>query len=360
VQKLLEYFGINIGGYHADISWISPSAIPVIMGVELQNLMDGEELSFKTADDVIQVLEKMMNPVSEMTMLKGVNDALINFDSDNDVSGLAGIADTVIKSYISQIFPTLGNQFNRLIDPVIRSTTASKNSVFKAGESLIRQNINKIPFLSQMLEPSLDVWGNVRKRSDNAVLRGLDAFINPANITKDTSTDVDHEIMRIYDSTGSTDAIPSTPNSYFTSNGTKYEMSASEHTQYKMTYGQTAYQNLEKLFSSPEYKDMPDVDKEKAIKKVYEEATSEAKYEYLTSKYGMEEGLSRLLNESKLAKYNKAHETLGLDYSSYMKIYYAQNSFSKKTEKINAIMQADPKLSQQQATQLYRIFTGNL
>lgn len=354
-----------------DISWISPSAVPLLMGVEVYSaLQDGEWL---TMDDAIKVLEKTMNPVSKMTMLSTIDDALINYGGDDDVSGLAGIADTVLKSYIGQAFPTFGNQINRIIDPTIRSTATSKNSKFKTGETLARQNANKIVGLSYLLEPSLDIWGNPRKRNDNVIIRATDALINPANVTKDTSTDVDHEILRLYDINGDNDIIPATPQKYFTANSEKYEFSASEYTQYRVTYGQTSYDNLEKLFSSSEYKKMSDTDKEKAIKHIYDDAKQKAKLEFLTNRYGEKEGMERLLSEKDLNKVTQAKEKIGIDYNTYLKGYYAQTgvegekdkngktkSGTKKKNQIEAIKKALPNLTNKQSEDLYKIYNGSL
>jgi hypothetical protein len=365
-------YSIKAGNRHIDISWISPSAVPLLMGAEWYSLTHGDDFTIETVDDMIQVLEKSMNPVSEMTMLKTFNDALVNYGGDDEVSGLAGIVDTVVKSYISQAFPTLGNQINRVIDPTIRSTAASKNSPFKSAESVGRQILNKIPGASYSLEPSTDIWGNIRKRSDNTVLRAMDAFLNPANITKDTSTEVDHEIMRLYDELSDDDIIPKTPQKYFTANHEKYEMSAREYTQYKITYGQTSYKNLETLFSTQAYKDMSTEEKEKAISKVYTDAQEKAKLEFMTNRYG-EEGIKKLFDEKKINKLDKAKEQLGINYDQYMKAYYAQSGVegekdkngktitgSKKENQIKAIQQALPTISAANAEKLYKIFNGDL
>lgn len=362
-------YSFQIGNKSIDISWLSPSAVPLLMGAEIYSaLEDGEWL---TMDDAIKVLEKTMNPVSKMTMLSTIDDALINYGGDDDVSGLAGIFDTVTKSYISQAFPTLGGQINRIIDPTIRSTAVSKNSKFKTGETILRQNANKVAGLSYMLEPSLDVWGNPRKRDDNVVLRSVDALVNPANITKDTSTEVDHEILRLYDTNGNDEVIPTTPQKYFTANSEKYEMSASEYTEYRVVYGQTSYENLEKLFNSSEYKKMSDNEKETAIKHIYDDAKQRAKLDFLTNRYGEKEGMERLLGEKDMKKVTQAKEVVGINYNEYLTGYYAQTGVegekdrngetingSVKKNKIEAIKEALPKLSNKQAEDLYKIYSG--
>lgn len=379
-DKYEEEIGINVpysikvgDKFSIDISWLAPSAVSLLIGAEIYStiIQNKEKNIFNTVDDFIKILEKTMNPISNMTMLSTFNNALINYGGDDDVSGLAGVIDTVIKSYIGQAFPTLGNQINKIIDPTVRSTMASKNSKFKFGEQIVRQNMNKVTGASYLLEPSIDMWGNVNKRSDSVIARSADALFNPANITSNSSTKVDNEIIRLYNINMNTDIIPSRPKNTFTTNSVNYELSASEYTQFKITYGQTAYESLEKLFKTSAYKQMSDADKEKAIKNVYDISKEMARYEYLTNKYGEKDGINRLLDSTNLKKYNSAKEQVGLNYKDYVKVYYAQKGVegnknkqgetingSKKENQIKAIMNAMPKLTKQKATVLQKIFAG--
>lgn len=354
-------YSIRAGNRNVDISWMSPSAIPLLIGSELYTLLNDENYSWENVDDVLQALEKMLNPISEMTMLKNVDEVVTNYGSnESSISGIGGAIDTALKSYIGQAFPTLGYQINKVIDPTIRSTAISKNTGFKFLESVTRQNANKIPGMSYLLEPSIDIWGNVKKRSDNTVLRALDSFVNPANVTKDTSTEVDHEIIRLYETNDSTDVIPKTPQKYFTAKSVEYEMSAKEYTQYKMTYGQTSYENLETLFLSDYYKAMTDEEKGKAVKKVYDEAEQKAKLEFMTNRYG-EDGISMLLDDKNINKLNKAQEELGITTNQYFRAYYGRTVYgTKKADEMKAIQELLPTLSSKDVERLYKIYSGNL
>ena len=370
-------YSIKAGDRYVDISWLSPSAIPLLIGAELYSLADDGE-SGLSIDGIIKVLEKMMNPISEMTMLSTFNDALINYaGEDNEISGLAGILDTVVKSYIGQAFPTLGSQINKIIDPTVRTTKVSKNSKFKTGEQIVRTNMNKFIGLSYLLEPSTDIWGNIQKRSDNVVLRSIDSLFNPASVVENKSTSVDKEIMKLYEINQNDDIIPKTPNNYFTLNGYKYEFSAEEYTDFKITYGQTAYKELQKLFRTAEYKGMATEYKEKAIKEVYDLAQQKAREEYgitpdaLIKEYGEKEAANRLLEGKQVQKYEMAKKNIGLNLKQYYDAYNAQKGVIGKkdakgntisgTEKTNRINEMEKTgLTKSQATQLYKILEGKL
>lgn len=358
---------------YIDISWLAPLAVPLLMGSELYYALkdEGEKGTLKNIGATLEVLERSMNPVSEMTMLKNINDALINYGGDNSIDGIAAILTTAMVSYVGQFFPTLGYQINKIIDKTIRSTSASQNSAYKTGERAIRQALNKIPGTSSLLEPSLDHWGNVRERSDNAVLRAVDSLANPSTVTTSTATKVDKEILKLYEKNGNDDIFPTTPQKYFTAQGEKYEMSASEYTQYKMTYGQTAYNKIEKLIKTAEYKTMSNEEKEEAITNIYEYAKQIAKYDYLTNLYGKTKGLKKLLGEDGYQKYKQASVNLGINYETYLETYYKQKDETsdkdedgetikgtEKENKIKAIQDALPSLTEEEATILYQIYAG--
>lgn len=369
-------YTIKLGKTSFDLSWISPSAMPMFMGTELYEGLKNKDNKFDW-NEIVNFTTKTIDPLSEMSMVSSAVDALTSYSSSG-TEKLSNILKSSVKSYVGQYFPTIVSQFNKVVDKNIRSTKASKNSSFKDLEAVTRQNLNKVPFASMLLEPSTDVWGNEKKRNDNILLRALDAFVNPGNITEENITDVDKEIMALYDASRNTDIVPKIPKDYFSSNGYKYEMSAKEYTQFKKTYGQTAYKELEKLFNTKEYKNMNAEEKEKAITDVYDYANEEARENYgfnaeeIIDKYGEEEGALRLLDEKNMEKYEKA-KNAGIPLVDYYNAWLAQKdaegkknakgetiSGTKKKAKIKAINSAvDDDLTTYQKKALYRIFNVN-
>ena len=359
-------YTIKLGKTSFDLSWISPSAMPMFMGTELYEGLKNKDNKFDW-NEIVNFTAKTIDPLSEMSMISGVNDAIKSY-SNNDTStgAISNIFKSSIESYLGQYFPTIASQFNKVVDKNIRSTKASKNSSFKDLESIVRQNSNKVPFASMLLEPSTDVWGNEKERNDNILLRTLDAFVNPGNITEENITDVDKEIMALYDASRNTDIVPKIPKDYFNSNGYKYEMSAKEYTRFKKKYGQTAYEELEKLFKTKEYRDMDSDKKEKAIEDVYDYAKEKARENYgfnaedIIDKYGEKEGALRLINKETMPKYEKAKDA-GIPLVDFYNAWVAQkNAEGKKKAKIKAINSAvDDDLTTYQKKALYRIFNVN-
>lgn len=299
-------YSLRIGNKNFDISWLSPAAMPLLMGAELVNAAEDKGASL---GELLETLEKTINPLNEMSFMSGVNSTLQSYNNSNTGLGLiSGVAENALKSYFGQMIPTIGGQINKIIDPTQRVTTASKNSPWRAGESYFRQQLNKIPGGSYLLEPKTDVWGNEVKRDDSPIVRAMEALINPGTVTRDTSTEVDDNIMALFQETGNEDIIPKTPTNYYTKNNNKYEMSAKEYTQFKKDYGQKAYKDIEELMDSDEYKEADSAEKAKQIKNVYNEARDYAKDHFEENRYSTQSFIDPIYNElEKNSTYTKGY-----------------------------------------------------
>ena len=363
-------YSINIGKGHYNLSWLSPTAMPLFIGAEIQKAIQSEEEI--DLNNIVDFLATTLDPLSEMSMVSSVNDAIKNYGSSETSTGaISSTVGNAISSYTGQYLPGIFADVNKIIDPTVRSTQASKNSKFKAGERFLRQSLNKIPGGSYLLEPATDIWGNEKKRSDSALIRAMDALISPGTYTEKKTTAVDNELLKLYDENSNKDIIPKVPKNYFSANGYKYEMSAKEYTNYKKEYGQTAYKELDKLFKTKEYKEMDSEEKQKAIKEIYEEAQETARYEYglnpasLLAKYNEEEASKRLLGEKKAEK----QQNSGVDLVDFYEAWQAQKdikgipgpdgktlSGSESRLKKEAIDKAVPHLSKYQRRALYKEF----
>ena len=360
-------YSINIGNGHYNLSWLSPTAMPMFIGAEIQKAVQNEE--DVDLNNIVDFLATTLDPLSEMSMVSSINDAIKNYGSSETSTGaISSVASNAVGSYAGQYLPSIFSDINKIIDPTVRSTQASKNSKFKSGERFLRQSLNKLPGGSYLLEPATDIWGNEKKRSDSIFARAADALISPGTYTEKKTTEVDRELLMLYDENSNKDIIPKVPKNYFSSNGYKYEMSAKEYTNYKKEYGQTAYKELQKLFSSKEYKEMDSEDKQKAIKDVYEKAQEKARFEYglnpktLLSKYDELEASRRLLG----AKRSEKQQSSGVTLIDFYNAWQAQKDVegtknwkgksitgSEKENKIKAMKEAVPDLKSWQLNKLY-------
>jgi hypothetical protein len=250
-----------------------------------------------------------------------------------------------MKSYISQYFPTISGQLAKTIDPTIRSSAASKNSPWKFGEEVLRQNMAKIPGLTYLLEPSTDLWGNESQRSKNVIIRAFENFIAPYSRKSSLKDSVSDELQSLYSRTYEDGVIPNLPSTYYYGlkkyvkfDGNQYEMSASEYTEFKKMYGQTAYKTLESLFKTNTYKNAADEDKVKLVENAYTYAKDLAKKDFLATKDV--EYTNTTQKKEKVYKDNNIKTVIEKDISyddaktlkNYPTSYYKQTLSSKTTE----------------------------
>ena len=263
IGKTKEY-SIRLGDKNFDISWLAPSGIPLLMGAELVGASKDGETNINA---LLQSLEKSINPLSEMSLLQGVNSTLQSYSNQGIGGQIGSVVENAFKSYFGQFLPTIGGQVNKIIDDTQRVTTASKDSKWRAGESFARQQLNKIPGGSFLLEPKTDVWGREVKRDSNPAIRAFDALINPGTVTKDNSTRVDDEILSVFSKTGE-DIKPTIPKAEFTYNGEKVKLNAKDYTKYKKTVGQYMYDTYDALLDSEAYKSLREEERAKILEKI--------------------------------------------------------------------------------------------
>lgn len=272
-----QSYSVNIGGSTFSLSWLSPVAMPLFVGANAyEHLTQEQEWN---GDVVIQALAETLDPLSEMSFLSSLDSVLSSYDSG--VKKFVGIGEAMIQSYASQFIPTVSSQFAATLDDTKRSTKVAGDSGFEMFDRTINQLKYKIPFLRETLEPSTDIWGNELKQSENVITRAVENFIAPYSRKDSIATGIDEEIKNLYAETGDNGIIPAIPDNYVNYKGGKYEMSASEYTAYKKTYGQTASALMEDLFATDTYKNATSEARAKMVNRVYDYARDEAKREYL-------------------------------------------------------------------------------
>jgi len=275
-----QTYSVKIGDATYSISWLSPVAMPLLVGATAYEKL--EEQSEWDMNVVIDTLAQTLDPLSEMSFLSSLDDVLSSYDSG--VKKIAGMVGSMSQNYLTQFIPTLVSQFASTLDDKKRTTRASNNSSFKYGEETARKLMYKIPILRNQLEVSTDIWGNEIDQSDNIIERAVENFIAPYSKKEDITTSLDTELKRIYNSTGETSVIPGVPKAFVKYDDVTYQMSASEYTKYKKTYGQTTNKYLNSLINNVNYKNATDEEKVKMIKEIYSFASATASEEYFSNK----------------------------------------------------------------------------
>lgn len=281
------------------IDWLSPASVPFFMGVAFSDAMSDGDI---TVGEFLKAIDTLTEPMVEMSMLQGVNDALDQIRyADN---ALVNFALNQMVNYVSQgIGNSLFGQIERITEKNRETTyTASDTAEGRTWERTLGKVLNKLPGEYNQVE-YVDAWG--RTQSNGSVAeRAFSNLLSPGYIGKNNSTEVDNELQRLYDA-GQTNVFPSriamtqTVNVY-RNDGEKTEarrLTKDEYVQYQKVMGQTSLELVKDLMKSPVYNGMSDEAKADAISEIYGYAKRMAAMAVEPSaKYGEKTDVSKLSN----------------------------------------------------------------
>ena len=285
-------YSLNIGDVSIDLSAFSPAAVPMLMGTALYQSLNAEH-DPNLVSSLISVLTESIDPITEMSMLSGIADALSGIGSQREDGAntrwAMQIAGNALESYVGQFVPTFVGQTARAFDPYARSYTAGDDYwASKAFGSEIGTSVkglqNKIG-LGWLSEPKVNLHGDEQRNYTNFgswVMNAANNWILPATIKMDQKNEIDDELVRLYGVTDSGDLFPTKPSrnlGVYTDKktGTKQNIkitSDAEYTQYAKEYGQTVYDMLDDLIRSPKYRRMTDEQKAEAVADIIDQAKS--------------------------------------------------------------------------------------
>ena len=269
-----QTYAVKFGNKSINMSSIAPATIPLFMGVALNEMIEqgGDSLDLSTITDTIA---GTLNPFMEMSFMSSLNSALKNYNANGIGGALGSTLLTAAQNYGSQYLPTLGGKIAQFLDPTQRTTKSDATSPVGGnldyyGRSLLK----KVPGLESTLQPDVNVWGqtNTKDSFGDWALDFANKFILPTNVKVTNRDAVDNELIRVVESTGVTDFLPSDGNKYFTVNKQKYTMNAKQYTEYSQERGQAAYAALKDTMASASYKQASDEDKAALLKKALDNA----------------------------------------------------------------------------------------
>lgn len=289
-----QTYAITIGDKTYSLDWLAPSGIPLFIGAELKQIVNTKAETKTTSTDsnssynqiletgsnLLNAFSNAMNPMAEMSMLSGLTSALQSYEQGSSQM-FAELGTNAVKSYVNQYVPTVLGQVAKTADDYERSTTSTKTGVLpKAIDTTKNQIMSKIPGLRQMLPVKTDIWGNDVKQNENIVARSFENGVLPWTEKKVESNKVNDALNALYDKTGESSIYPKNIEKTFTINGEKNRLTTEEYSKYQKSYGQTSYKLINNLVSSKEYKNMNDLQKQKAIEEVYSYAKEKNKIDY--------------------------------------------------------------------------------
>lgn len=358
-----QNYALNINGKSYTIDWMAPAALPLFIGAEVYNLVWGEDSTDDNAFNAfVTSLSRIGEPMLEMTMLQGLNGMIEGIKYD-DGSPLISLFSTAATNYATQGIPTISGAVARSVDPLRRSFATDNTGAAGSLEYLFNKSKNKIPGLSQTLQPYVDQWGRTQENTGGSFAGRLAYnMLSPGFYSENKTTQVDDWLSQLYERTGEKSVLPASAARTLTLDGEKRRLTGEEYTAYAKERGQTAYDILEVLV--PGYKDLTDQQAVHATENAYTVATEFAKQEALgiepikevqntierAEKWGDGDwmaGIADILKANALTYNVKGDKIPGTDTTI---------RGSKKRNQIAALVDAG--YSQYQAMQLYDLLNG--
>ena len=276
-------YSVEVGGTSMTMDWLSPASAPFFMGVEAYNLAkDGD---FKLAD-LFNAAMTITNPMLEMSMLSGVNDALNNLnDFDGDNSAIAQFVLNSAWSYLTQgISNTMLGQIEQFSEKNRQTYyTDSDNPLLPTwAQKKVSKLMNKTPlpkYGDYQAADYIDAWGRKQANDPNYAERAWNVFLNPGYVSKmdQKATEADAVIDNLLQFSKTQkerddfpNVVPRTPSRNETVNGKK--LTPEEYDVYATTKGQESLKAVTELSKSDIFKGMDEFAQGEAIAAAYEYA----------------------------------------------------------------------------------------
>lgn len=282
-------YSLRIGDHYYTIDWAQPVSAILIAGAEAHKA--GME-----QDDWMQIAiasgEGVINTLFAMSCLEGLESMMSSYGNAEPADKIAD----VFISGVSQYFPTSLRRLNNVIDPVQRQTY-SPNRLIKQGKYIL----SGIPGASYLLDPKYTLEGDIQYKSQgrNIASRFAENFLSPANIGIKYSSEVNDELLRIYEKTGEKNQfLHYAQKKLDYGDSGKYVLSADDYNRMQKEIGSNTVKADKEFMRSSTYKNMSDDEKAEALGEIATFYDNQFKEEY-AKKNDIEFNNSRYLNLKK-------------------------------------------------------------
>ena len=269
----VQEYSLQIGDKSYTLDWAVPAAMQLYAGAAI---MESAQEGGNGFDAVADAMGGISEVVLETSMLSSLNDLISNW-SYADSKALY-LLDRTATSYAGQYVPTVGGKIASAMDGTVRKSYVEKGTGQLASDlGYFAQSMEKkIPGARENLQPKVDLWGNEVSNGEVGD-RLLQSFLSPGYFKTVDTGDLDKELRRLAEATGSSAVYPAEVEKSFKVGGETKNLTAEEYTKYAKAVGQTRYQAVSALTGNSGYKKLTDEEKAKAVAYAYEYATVKGK-----------------------------------------------------------------------------------
>lgn len=257
----IQPYSVKIGDKYYSYEWMQPIGGSAAIVSDIVQQMNGQKPTqyFKggtEAEDMANAILSAIQSGGQVLYDQSFMQSLANlFESD---SMMQGLLDGIL-SEPSVFVPQVLSQTSQLFDDTARRSYVSGRPLETAENKILY----KTPWRTN-LEPVVDVLGREVAGKNNV----WDAYFNPANTSMANTTAASEEMYRVYQATMDKNVIP--PKA-------PISLSAKDKTLYQKTTGVIASNEVDRLLSNEQYKQLADEDKAELLKNIYSYANAVAK-----------------------------------------------------------------------------------
>lgn len=315
----IQPYSIKIGDKSFTYDWALPMGGNFgITADTMERLKNAKETGDYTTNAARLLLDVLTTTVdvsgsflAQQTFMQSLVDAVSSFDENN----VMGAVENVAKSMATQFIPfsSLMGQVAGIFDDVSRRT--SGKDVENVGDNetmqyILNSILARTPFASKKLQPVLDSFGREQERfaTDNVLAKALLSLLSPTNVKKEKAGVVENGLLDLYNQTGDAGVFPSILKRDIQYGDKEFSLTGKEYTEYQKTYGQTAYNVLDKVMNSDDYKNADDNTKAKMVSMCYDYADQISKKKALSGKanYDLDSWVKTALNPDNETPIDKA------------------------------------------------------
>lgn len=255
------------------IGFLDPINAQMTYGALLADCYKDEGLTFaNVAGGNLESAFQSVMDLPAMSQFQEIENSLKYSKADTTGGKLADATFRYGASQATSFVPNVVSGVAQGVDGTVRDTY-NGDTVWENSLSAMK---SKIPGLRETLPAALDNWGQEKKYTGTAAENFLNATLNPGSVTKYRTNAVNQELYRLGENIDIKYPEKKAPNSG-NRDGEKVSLDQDERRQYQMAYGQTAYDNIQKVIRSSVYKQSSDAEKAAAIQNLLEVATSAGK-----------------------------------------------------------------------------------
>ena len=172
-----QSYSLNLPNGTYSLSWLSVANVPLFTGVTSMKIMTEKGFSLT---DALDAVTSIADPFVNASFMSGLVSTLkqlggsTNYD-DKDADVVNKVITNVLKTYITQFFPSAGKHIDTVLNQYKKSTY---------DDNTIGQILNSaqtaIPFMAANLQNQVDVYGNDVKNvgGDNPIMRALYTYLS--------------------------------------------------------------------------------------------------------------------------------------------------------------------------------------